>query len=340
MDMYSENWENTPPLPDAEAELKKIRKDIRKRNWKIVLTSLVLAAAILIGTVQFAIPAAEKLYWNPETYTYSDNCTDLTAAMAAYAELFCPDQRVINVYSSRNGFASYDLTVAMYDDSNFRGNTNYQAASLERGNLTFPIGFWETTPTDVFAQDVEPFFDYGDDFNSITLEKLSQLPDFIQVRAAVIFPEDLDIAQLIDLRSELRGIGGVVDWVGIRISEEEATSSPLCGMKPYGGQVISDEINEEYPFFRITTGFRYPYVIEQHFKSLLQLSIDQINASTGLLPENCDNASYYSDALAYVEENGVYTYGCYLVGSAQMFLDLIDSGTICRVYLEDAWISL
>ncbi len=40
MEMNSEHWETPAPLPDMEQELKRIRKDLRRRRWKIVFTSL------------------------------------------------------------------------------------------------------------------------------------------------------------------------------------------------------------------------------------------------------------------------------------------------------------
>lgn len=64
------SWENPPSPAECKKELKKIRGSLRKRNSLIVLTSLVLAAALLFGTVQYGIPALESRYWDPRTVSF------------------------------------------------------------------------------------------------------------------------------------------------------------------------------------------------------------------------------------------------------------------------------
>ena len=47
----------------------------------------------------------------------------------------------------------------------------------------------------------------------------------------------------------------------------------------------------------------------------------------------------YEDALRYVEENGVHTYGGYVRATPKAMLRLIEDGKALPVALEDAWIS-
>ena len=103
----SMNWENLPSPADYQKELKKIRKSLRKRNAFIVLTSLVLAAVLLLGTVQYAIPALERRYWDPRTVSYgTERGTDLDMVLAAYSDLFCPTTLFQGTQVSHTGFAS------------------------------------------------------------------------------------------------------------------------------------------------------------------------------------------------------------------------------------------
>ena len=63
-------WEEKPILPAAAPEeMKQVRKSLRRRNALTVLTSLLLAAALLLGTVYIGIPAAESFYWRSEEHT-------------------------------------------------------------------------------------------------------------------------------------------------------------------------------------------------------------------------------------------------------------------------------
>ena len=68
--MDDQNWENTPSLAENEKELRKIRRNLRKRNALLVLTSLILAAVLLFAAVRYAVPALESLYWDPRTVSY------------------------------------------------------------------------------------------------------------------------------------------------------------------------------------------------------------------------------------------------------------------------------
>ena len=59
-------WEQEPPASrEIDIQLQRMRKNIRKRNWALVITSLILAAAVLLGAVRFAVPALESMYWAP-----------------------------------------------------------------------------------------------------------------------------------------------------------------------------------------------------------------------------------------------------------------------------------
>ena len=95
MDNSSENWEEIPAMPHVDGELNRIRKDMRRRSTKIVLTSLLLAAVLTAAFVCLIIPAAEKLYWDPEENTHHlEWSDDLDLTMSTYAELFSSDSVV------------------------------------------------------------------------------------------------------------------------------------------------------------------------------------------------------------------------------------------------------
>ena len=53
-------WEHSP-LPEevSGSEMKRVRRRLRLRSASVVLTSLILVFAILIGVIRYAIPAAE-----------------------------------------------------------------------------------------------------------------------------------------------------------------------------------------------------------------------------------------------------------------------------------------
>lgn len=335
MDEIFENWNETTPLPDMDVELKKIRKELRKRNLRIVVTCLLLGAALLIGAVKLAIPALEKQYWDPNKRTFNKYSSDLTITMAAYAELFSPSQTISNVYATRTGFASYSLSVQQWHTKD-QGDLSYQVASIDKGQLVFPQGFWEMCSANIFERACYPEYDMGDEFNRNTREDISVLPDYIYLQAAVSFTEDMNMEQILELSESLDE--GYLEWVAIRTCDTDEQMYPLCGMKPTASGVVWDSVNEYYPYFDIKAEEETGELFEKHFMSLLQFSIDQLEAGKGIEATNYMDISYYQRALDYVEEKGVYSYGAFIVAPARELMELMDSGIASQIWTQDAWI--
>lgn len=332
MDENFESWNAS--LPDMEEELKAIRKNLQKRNRKIVLTSLVLAAVIFIGTFQFALPALEQQYPNPDRLTICKTAPDMALAVTAYSELFTPSQMVDYVHSTRTGFASYTLSfrVREYADPY---DAQYLTATLNKGELTFPTQFWNYCSVNIFDRACYPYYPMSEDFIRSTREDLERLPDYILVEAAVSFSEDLSMESIDDLQESLDK--GYIEWVGIRICEEDRQKYPLCGIKPYGGGIVMEDINDVYPYFDIKVQCD-PEYFDDHFKTLLQFSLDQCREESYLNIHPQVDASYYEEILSYVEDSGVCSYGAYIVAPAGELLALMDNGIASQIWPQNAWI--
>lgn len=336
MDMNHNDLEKLPPVPDVDAELKEIHKALKRRSRRIVLTSLLLAVVLAVVFVCLIIPAAERQYWDPDENTHNlEWSDDLELTMYAYSELFSPSQTANYIISERTGFASYGLTVQLWENFGL-SDTNFRTATLKRGKLEFPLGFWEPIAINTFERASYPVYSLDERFRQNTYETLSKLPDYIRVRAAVSFPTDLDMAQLMEFRDSLED--GHVEWVGIRNAPADQQCLPLCGMKPFSGGLVRDEVNEYYPCFWVSE--ENAENLESHFKSLLQYSLDQQEAGRGIDVGFNFYGNYYQGVLDYVEETGVCTYGCYVIGPAELFLELLDSGTVSQVWVESAWIDI
>ena len=276
MDMNSEKWEQLPPMPDMEAELKRIRKKLRKRSFAIVLTSLVLVMVMLFGAVQYGIPALEKQYWDPNTSTYANDATDLELAIGAYTELFCPGYRSFIVDSVKTGFATYTIQTyfSNWTNVNNAASVIQKSAILSKNELTFSAGFWENYHTNVFNMIAEKHLKtvYRD-----TVSLLKKYPDYVRVLAAVHFPEDLKVSEVMDLQSgtffnsDKQAYDGYMVWVSIRNREAGDDWLPACGFNPifygYGTDWIDDT---QYP------DLNYPTNFESHFKSSLRYLNDRM----------------------------------------------------------------
>lgn len=334
-----EQWDDriTAPVASIE-EMKQVRKTLRRRNILIVLTSLILAAALLLGTIYIGIPAVESLYWNPAATSYgTPHSTDLELMLATYAELFCPDININSVTASKKGFAAYDISIQYWNA--YRGGDNLFAnGTIEKGELSLPIGLLSQVPVNIFDRATYPFVAAEESRRQAVYDKLSDLPEYVTVVAAVSFPEDKSIEEILAFQDSL--IDGHVGWTAIRTSPLDKQMLPLCGMNIYRWGTSRTEANEYYAYLDTKSVEITPENLETHFKSLLRFSADQVEQGTGIPEEHRMGQCYYTDVLKYVEENGIYSYGCYVSGTPETFLALIKSGSISQVWIEDIWISV
>lgn len=333
---WDEQWDSSLAVnPTPAEEMNQIRKNLRRRNTLIVLTSLILAAALLLATIYVGFPAAERLYWDPTQCSYdTPHIVDLERTFAAYAELFCPDINVSSVSVSKSGFASYDIVI-QYWNTYRGGDISFAGATVKKGILTLPLGFWDYCEMNVFDRATYPFYPASEDLQQSVYAKLCQLPEYITVVAAVSFPEDKSIAEVLAFQDAL--IDGQVGWTGIRNAPLDEQMWPLCGINLSQWGTVRTEANEFYSCLDILTEDKTPENFETHFKSLLRFSSDQAENVTHIFPAR---QNYYTEVLNYVEENGIYSYGCFVIGTPETILSLIENGTVSQVVIQDLWIGV
>ena len=331
-------WEEESVVPDAPAEeMKKVKRSLRRRNILIVLTSLVLVAALLLVTVYIGIPAAETLYWNPATTSYgTPHSTDLELMLAAYAELFCPDINIASATETKTGFATYDISI-QYWNTYRGGDSLFVSGAIEKGELNLPTGLLRQCPVNIFDRATYPFYADEESRQQTVYDKLSVLPEYVTVVAAVSFPEDKSMEEVFEFQDSL--MDGQVGWTAIRTSPLDEQMLPLCGMDISQSGTVRTEVNEYYPCLDVKGVEATAENLETHFKSLLKFSADQAEAGTGIPKSYYHDQCYYTQVLEYVEENGIYSYGCYVSGTPETFLALIESGAVSQVWIEDIWIS-
>ena len=341
MDKNFENWDQQISSTDWEQEMKTIRKSLRRRNRRIILTSVVLVIALLFGTIQFGMPALEKLYWVPDECTYLDNITDLELTMNIYNELFGHGKHFAGIHSQKRGFADYALEVIFveYASGSRLSDVSYRTASLTKGRLSASSNFWLDMIPGIFPPDAAI---YSED--QLTLHQkrnrdlLRSLPDYVQVHAAVTFSQDLTMEQLQQLQYQYSEDARFL-WTILRCSDPSGRSITPCGMH------LTEYRSEKYePAFWKDTPYpslfvdRYdwsPEDMETHITSMLQFSRDQAELGKGFLPTK-EDSGYYQQVLSYFEENGVKAYGCYLIATPQVLLEMLENGTVWYIDITDA----
>lgn len=354
------DWENLPSPAEYEKELKKIRKNLRKRSALVVLTSLVLAAVLLFGAVQYGIPALESMYWDPRTVSYgTSEGTDLDMLLGAYDDLFSANTDFTGAKVSHTGFASYSITVPITEfKARYMQRESYW--TLEKGDLFMPDGLWNYASHNDVGSIMMTNPEYVKLNRQSITEKLSQLSEYIQVGAYVTFTEDKTLAEAFAFRDDI--CNGNIDrvnntgycWTAIRHSAD-MDNTVRCGIS--SGSLTSQfpEVNEIYPAFSQTQAYAemnysaiyngpYAQTYEEHFKSLLRYMDDQLKQGTGIPAPASGTGEidpeYYAKALAYVEENGVMAYGCYIFASPQALLEIMQREDVLIVMPTEGWLNI
>ena len=333
-------WETDIPAIDYGAEMKKIRKSLRKRNLLTIATCLVLVAVLTFASIQYGIPLLEKQYWDPYASTYDEDVPDLHITMAVYTELFIPQYDLCEFEIADTGFAAYDITAnfSKYTCNNTVSNfmENPRTATLYKNDLRIPAGFWDYTGDNPFNCKGS----FSERRNKVSVSSLGAYPDYVNVLAAVTFKEDIPANDLEKMNTGLSSPENLrLIWAAVRTSSEDSGAFPVCGVSLTGYPgIVSDAFgnDSEYPYL---LNKKYTEQLETHFQSMLRFMADRQEQDRGILPEYGAAASYYADALEYVETNGVMAYGGFFIGSPSALLALYESGKISSITLCDAWIN-
>lgn len=332
-------WEQGSPPMD---EIRIIQKTIRRRNWKTISISVVLAAALLLMSVFAIIPWAESLYWNPDETTYRDG-TDLEVTLQAYMELFTPGYRnTSGITCHRTGFASYQLEIPISPAAH--GERFSVGASLERNALRLDEAFYFPEGKDyVFGRNRLHDEQKAPSETEALRKKLSTLPEYLRVEATITFTEDLTMEELVAFWRDMvfqwdtQDPHGRITWVAVRAMEPDAGWTPRCGMSFGGSGKTYPLVDLDYRCFSGPANMDRESM-EQHFFSLLRYSANQMEKGRGIVPY--DDEGLYTQILEYVEENGVKTYGVVVNGTPRQLLELMDSEQVYDMNLVDCWLDI
>lgn len=331
-DMFDNEWErDDTPWEDIAS----IQKMIKAHDRKTITKALALITALVFFIALVVVPLTEKLFWNPKMCHYEENVSDLQLTLSAWTELFYPGKQVTGIQNNKTGYASYDLRISIQD----HGKEAWEKvdATLERNRLYLDPDFYEIDPRDVvpfrqlYAYEQEP-----------ELETLRKLPEYVTIRAAVVFPEDLNMAQVFDFWQKYTWSDTpyplYLDWVAVRTCNSEEYHKLTGFSMAHYGPMTEPSINDHYPEFFIESLNPDGEYLVQHFKSLLQYSSDQCAKGRGM--NVMPGVNYYDEVLEYVEENGVKSYGFIVSGTPQSLLHLLEEGIITQVNILDGWLDV
>ncbi len=339
----------------SNEESKKLEQSIKSavnRRFAKVLIGSVGCVFIILLIIRFAVsPIVASQYYDPTKKTGGQEYNeDLSFDLRAITEVSMPGYSMNFVANAEDlGFGKYNL---MYTRKNsFTKERESVRATINKGRR---VGSFE----DFYARDYFAFTEFWNyeegsaqymevltiqkNFSGIEREHLSKLLSTSYVSAWVRFSKDLTMEELSKLKQEYAQVD--FKWIAIRTAEKQGQQLMGFTTDPNDGLVSSDKVDEQkYPGFELVdilglsgaTSYENPMakIYETHFTSLLSYLGDHKEAVTALVG-NSKNYDY-KNALSYVKENGVGTYGALVYAEAGALIELYDSGQIMTLDIDN-----
>lgn len=330
-DIDQENVE----VGNKEEELKiLVQKAINKklRRYGIAVGASVLAIVLFL---MFGLsPIMNKIYYNPaEKLGDFSNVIDLP--LAVYTELHCANKWFNYTNINSEGYGKYSMKIGYQ----FAGEIENFYVTLDKGKF---LGYYNDMLKDnLFGNSftrgtAHNYFEPNDEYD---LEELRKLPDTAVVEAAISFTKDLSLKELQELQDKYKDI--FITYVPVKVTNDSRQIGGYVGFEPYGTGVVFDEKtydNEKYPLLELANvqdGEITPEQKEIHLKSMLKYMADAEEFNIAI------NSQFdYKEALRYIEENGVKTFGLVVKMPVKELLQLRNDGVIENIQVMDAKLSI
>ena len=329
----------------------KIKKSVNNRLRKVVYTSVGIMIALLFGIFYIISPLVDSLYYNPTKVTVGEMDQDINFDMKAITELNYPGYTLSSLIDvDRLGFGKYDISY--FRTNLFTEETNYVYSNLKRNQNRTNNTIWTNDRSFNFRTiKIPQWFDEQDsmDQKDRVMNHAKQLSPVAYTSSWLTFENDLTMEELHQLELRYPEINFV--WVGIRIAPSDESAHDLLGFTTKSTKLTVDKPDpEKYPAFDYLEwlvnpiGFDHeanriePRGYELHFKDLLKYVVDRKDA-INILENHPYRHEHYEEALNYIEEHGVKTYGVLAYANAEDLIELVESEEILTLELSQVMAS-
>lgn len=349
-----------------DEETIKLKKNVNKRLRKVVFSSVLTIIVLYIGIFYVASGIVDRLYYDPTYVTQpleqEYQFTDFYYDMQAHISLNMPGHALYPItLQESKGFGNYELSYAMKDL--FTENVQRYFVDFSRNKITHEVdgifsGVNRSEIWEGFGRIENDTFKGASIYKDENLQKkneetiyyLSELNPLSYISMSIVFKEDLTMEEFYHMSREYPSID--FKWVGVRATElgsqyRYSERMRLIGFNPNSNDEVSYNWNpdsEEYPIFNLAdmrgklrlSEREYPEAISEayeiHFRSRLKYLKNQ-EEFVKYFDFNND-IDFYEDALAYIDENGIKTYGVLAFGTADEFLENIDKIPYDTIYIN------
>ena len=371
-DYLAEQVEDALGAAETQApagEVRHIQKKVNRRLRRTAVWAACIVLAVLLGVRFVVSPLVSSLYYQPNAYTVGGmedrapdslveengvevisigdlppeeaerylrvESQDVAVDLTALYSLIAPGTTVTAASAQPEGFGRYTLTVET--EAWLTGETSQRSGELG----PHADGFWAHSSPGRSILEIMESAESGRvsdklEFSRHTPDYLRELPGTSYVAAWVHFPEHLNPVKLYWLEEQQEYSGIRFLWAGVRTGEESMLGFPMLDAR---GSGFSPDW-EDYPMFNWAqasleraVGVAY----EQRFRSLLAYVNDRPQAIEALLGGEVwadYYQSYFAEAAAYVEANGVEVTGALVYAEADDLLRLWENGDVDKIAID------
>ncbi|MXP78635.1 hypothetical protein GN277_25835 [Lachnospiraceae bacterium WCA-9-b2] len=337
----------------------KISKAIGRKFRNYMIGAAAAAICIVPLLLMGLSPLLNWIYYNPnqskEIIVKENDSVIVTnpfaAAMSVYMELFCGDKGFAELCLWPEGYGRYTIDVQTQID----GENTSHILELVRNHLYQNDLSWNSSDFPANA------FTYRSEGPSLCMDKdtarkkLEEAPELMKIRASISFDKLKNMDELAEFmgKHETYYLYCPVDVKGYR----------YWGFSPEkrGYDLTYGYDLEKYPYLDISEGSkgdeRSPIdaavrekvtmaeVYEKHVESMIRFLMedeDFLKIFDGCAPggKNFINTYEYVEALDYIREHGVKSYGVVVYAAKQELLEMLEDSSVDGVYMLDGKIDL
>lgn len=326
-----------------------IKKTVSKRLASVVGISVAGMIAIVLIIQYIISPLVASQYYNPTKKTSGQKYfQDINYDLKAITTVSMPGYGVSGIsFAEDLGFGEYNI---IFNRRNLLTNEketidakidrNMRVGTFEMFYPRIYMAFSEFWDQEEGTAEYEKSLSLKKWLTERDVEHIRELPSTSYISAWVRFPKDLNMKELYLTMNKFNRVD--FKWIAIRTAKIQGQQ--LMGFSTGTNDSSDIEALVEYPGFNLVDTMtliksKDPYEeamaerYEMHFTSLLKYLTQREEAVTALVG-NTDNYKY-KDALRYVEENGMSTYGALVYSEADDLMELYESGAIMTLDIDN-----
>lgn len=353
-DYLSENiFGKIDNLDINEEDTKAIKKAVNRKFMKINLISVLSVIVVLFSINYLVLPGYNSLFYNPSGKINNElNQNQLLIDMSAFTELHFPGYSTNEAEVEALGLGKYDLRINQQNEFTneniiFNGKVVRNKLVTQNNNLyMFPAIniFYDKDNKSVMYQEEDGSFisHQSKEDKELLTSNVKKLPNGSVISSYISFNKELSIDELKELQEKY---DFKARWVAVQTNDRYIRTK--FGFNPIGSGVVlaegtlSDKI---YPHFELANSndkIRYETeTLEAHFKTLLKYMSSRENFMETFFNVNGMSTHMYSEALKYVEANGVKVYGILLYSDVDTFLNIVEDENIYSISIDNAKFSI